>query len=223
MSCEPTGAADFDLATPTEEHRELRAMLCRFVRDEIEPQANEHNRNETFNDALFRRLGDLGLFGVTVPEDLGGAGMDATAACIVCEELSTSDPGLALSCLAQGLLFVNNFVINANDEQRGRLLDRVLSGEWLAGLCMTEPEAGTDVPGGMRCRAHRDGDAYLLNGEKTFITNGCRDGHTPGDIFLVYAKTGESLSTFIIERGLPGFSLGSKLQDKLGMRKPPRQ
>jgi isovaleryl-CoA dehydrogenase len=210
--------SDFDLFNPAPEHALLRETLRQFVRDRVEPQALEHDRAETLNLELFRECGELGLLGVTVPAEAGGAGMDAVSAAIVHEELSVSDPGFCLSYLAHAILFVTNLFHNANDDQRARYLPRTISGEWIGGMGMTEPEGGTDVLG-MRTTARREGDRYVLNGRKMWITNGAIDDHTLGDVFLIYAKTGEgSLSTFVVEKGLPGFSLGQKIKDKLGCR-----
>ncbi len=216
----------FDLFNPTDEHLMLRRTLRDFVEREVEPQALEHDRTETFNLDLFRRCGDMGLLGITVPAEDGGAGMDPVGAVLVHEELSASDAGFCLAYLAHTLLFVNNVYRNANEEQRRRLLPKVISGEWIGGMCMTEPEIGTDVLG-MKTRAVRKGDHYVLNGRKMWITNGAIDDKTLGDVFLVYAKTdagdgstpnARSLSSFIVEKGMPGFSLGQKIKDKTGMR-----
>ncbi len=208
----------FDLFAPTAEHALLAETLREFVEREVEPQAAEHDRSETFNHALFRRAAELGLLGVTIPEEYGGAGLDATAAVQICELLSTSDPGFALTVLVQALLFAQNVAVNGSESQRARVLPRAVSGEWIGGLCMTEPEAGTDVLA-MRTRAKRDGDCYVLDGIKTFITNGGIDEHTPGDAFVVYAATdpGE-ISTFLVEKDMKGFRLGQKWTGKLGMR-----
>ncbi len=209
---------DLDLFAPSEEHRLLAQTVGEFVTDEVEPQAAAYNREEKFNLALFRRAGELGLLGLTVAEEHGGAGLDATAAVIVHEALSTADPGFALAFLAHSVLFVNNFYRNASPSQRQRILPPVLTGAWVGGMCMTEPEAGTDVLG-MRTTARRDGDHYLLNGRKTFITNGAVDDQTLGDVFLVYARTGSrSISTLVVEKDSPGFALGQRLKEKLGMR-----
>ena len=209
---------DLDLLAPTPEHALLADTLRDFVEREVEPQAAEHDREEKFNLELFRRAGDLGVLGVTIPEEFGGAGLDAVAAVQVMEALSTSDPGFGLAVLAHAILFGQNCSVNANDEQRKRWLPKVASGEWIAGMCMTEPEVGTDVLG-MRTSATRDGDDYRISGIKTFITNGGIDENTLGDIFIVYARTGErELSSFIVEKGMKGFSLGQKWTDKLGMR-----
>ena len=208
----------FDLFAPTPEHTLLAETLARFVEEEVEPQALASDREERFNHALFRRAGDLGLLGVILPEAHGGAGLDAVAAVQVCEALSRSDPGFTLAVLAHAILFAQNVHVNGNDEQRRRVLPRAASGEWLGGLCMTEPEVGTDVLA-MRTRARREGEFYVIDGTKTFITNGGSDERTLGDAFVVYVSTGErSLTAFLVEKGMEGFRLGQLWKDKLGMR-----
>jgi len=208
----------FDLFAPTPEHVLLADSLREFVSREVEPQAADHDRSESFNHALFRRAGELGLLGITLPEEFGGANLEATAAVQVFEALSTSDPGFALAVLAHAILFAQNVNVNGDERQRERVLPRAASGEWIGGVCMTEPEAGTDVLA-MRTRARRDGDFYVLDGVKTFITNGGIDENTLGDAFVVYAATGErSISALLVEKGAEGFRLGQKWKDKLGMR-----
>ena len=212
------GAPSLDLFAPTPEHALLALTLREFVKREVEPQAAEHDRAERFNHALFRRAGDLGLLGITLPEEHGGVGLDATAAVQVSEALSTADPGFALSVLAHSILFAQNLNANGNDAQCARVLPRVANGEWIGGMCMTEPGVGTDVLA-MTTRAVVDGDAYVLNGVKTFITNGGIDERTLGDVFIVYAATGDrSISSFLVEKGMEGLRLGQKWVDKLGMR-----
>lgn len=210
-----------DLFNPTEAHKALREMVRSFVEREVEPQAEAHDRAERFNIELFRKLGDLGLLGVTVPEEFGGSGLDATAAVIIHEELSASDPGFCLAYLAHSMLFVNNLAINGNDEQRHRFLPGACTGELIGGMCMSEPDAGTDVLG-MSTTARRDGDHFILNGQKMWITNGAIADGELGDIFLVYAKDEErssrAISLFLVEKGTPGFKLGQKIHNKLGMR-----
>ena len=212
-----------DLFNPTEEHQLLRQTLREFVAKEVEPQARQFDREEKFNLPLFRQLGELGLLGLTVPEADGGSGMDAVAAVLVHEELSYSDPGLCLAYLAHSMLCVNNFHINSKKKKKKRLLPKLISGEWVGAMAMTEPYVGTDVMG-MKSTAIKTGDQYILNGRKMWITNGCLDDHnTPCDVVLVYAKTGEknskpSLSTFMVEKSSPGFSVGQKIKDKTGMR-----
>lgn len=213
----------FDLYNPTPEHAMLRETVRSFVKTEVEPQAHEHDKKERFNLPLFRKLGDLGLLGITVPETYGGSGMDAVAASIVHEELSYSDPGFCLAYLAHSMLIVNNFAVNASEEQKAKYLPKFCSGEWVGGMAMSEPAVGTDVLG-MQTTAVKNGDHYVLNGRKMWITNGTVDENsTPADALLVYAKTGEKngralISTFLVEKGMPGYSVGQKIQDKLGMR-----
>jgi isovaleryl-CoA dehydrogenase len=208
----------FDLYAPTPEHALLAQTLREFVAREVEPQAARHDRDETFNLALFQKAGAIGLLGLTIGEEYGGAGLDAAAAVQLFEALSTSDPGFALAVLAHSVLFAQNVNVNGSELQKKHVLPRSVSGEWVGGLCMTEPDVGTDVLA-MRTRARRAGDVYLLDGTKTFITNGGVDENTLGDAFVVYAATGErSLTSFLVEKGMPGFRLGQKWKDKLGMR-----
>lgn len=211
-----------DLYNPTEAHATLRDVCRQWGQQNIEPQAHQYDEEERFNEALFRRLGaELGLFGVTVPEEDGGSGLDAVASVIIHEEFSRFDPGLTLSYLAHEVLFVNNFYHNSNAQQRERYLDKVISGEWIAGMAMSEPQAGTDVLG-MSTRAQRKGDVYILNGVKQWITNGPH-----GDVFLIYARTDpdpgnrrDAWSAFVVESSWPGFSAGKK-EIKMGMRASP--
>lgn len=209
------------LFNPSEEHQLLREMVRSFSEREVSPQALEYDRDEKFNLDLFRSMGNLGLLGVTVPERWGGSGMDAIAATIVHEELSAVDPGFCLAFLAHSMLFANNLALNGSDEQRERYLPGACSGELIGGMCMSEPNAGTDVLG-MATTAREVDGGYILNGAKMWITNGALDDHTLGDVFLVYARmTGASrqaLSMFIVEKGDAGFSLGQRIKDKLGMR-----
>ena len=200
-----------ELFNPTDDHRLLRKTVADFARREVEPQAAEHDAKGELNVPLFRRLGELGLLGITVPIDDGGAGLDAVAAVIVHHELSKVDPGFCLAYLAHSMLFVNNFYHCSNAEQRARYLDKVIDGEWIGGMGMTEPGAGTDVLA-MSTTAVRDGDHYVLNGSKTYITNGCE-----GFCFLVYAKLDGRITAFVVDRECPGFSTSNHI-DKLGMR-----
>ncbi len=199
------------LFNPSEDHEMLRSMVAEFARREVDPQAALHDEKGELNLGLFRRLGELGLLGITVPEEAGGAGMDAVAAVIVHHELSKYDPGFCLAYLAHSMLFVNNFYHCASQAQRDRYLPKVMSGEWVAGMGMTEPGAGTDVMA-MTTTAVRDGDHYVINGTKTYITNGCE-----GFCFQVYAKVDGKLSAFVVDRECPGFSTSNHI-DKLGMR-----
>jgi isovaleryl-CoA dehydrogenase len=195
----------------SDEHALLRQTVRQFVQTRVEPQAQEHDEKAIFNTGLLRAVGEMGLIGVTVPEAGGGAGMDAVASCIVHEELAYSDPGFALAYLAHALLFVNNFYFAGNDEQRKRFLPKTLSGEVIGAMGMTEPAVGTDVLG-MQTTARREADFYVIDGRKTFITNGPEAG-----VFLVYAKLDERITTFVVERGTAGFATSAKIP-KHGMR-----
>src|SRR5690349_21149350 len=201
----------WDLFHPTHEHRMLRELVAEFTRNEVEPQAAEFDAKGVLNVPLFRQLAELGVLGVTLPAEDGGAGMDTVAAVIVHHELAKSDPGFTLAYLAHAMLFVNNFFHAANDEQRKRYLPKVLSGEWVAGMGMTEPGAGTDVLG-MQTTARKHGDHWVLNGTKTYITNA-----PEGFCFLVYAKVDGRLTSFVVDRQCKGFSTSEHI-DKLGMR-----
>jgi isovaleryl-CoA dehydrogenase len=219
-----TNIKQFDLYNPTEEHASLRQMLRSFVESEIDPQAIEYNRNEKFNVELFRKLGNLGLLGITVDTEYGGSQMDATAAVIAHEEMSAADPAFTLSYLAHSMLFVNNLNQNGNHEQKMRFLPKSCTGEFIGGMGMSEPSVGTDVLGlSSFAQPSKDGSFYTLNGTKMWITNGTINGKDTGDVFLVYAKTNlkaknGGLTSFLVEKGMPGFTLGQKITDKLGMR-----
>lgn len=214
----------FDLALPTDEHRMLRDQVRAFVKAEVEPQANDHDRRERFNLPLFRKLGDLGLLGISVPEKFGGAGMDATAAVIAHEEISASDPGFCLAYLAHSMLCVNNLAWNASEAQCERWLPKLISGEHVGAMGMSEPGVGTDVLG-LQTTAKVSGDNYVVNGRKMWITNGIVDDETRStcDTMLFYARTGGTddrpeITSFVAEKGMKGFAVGQKIHDKAGMR-----
>ena len=216
---------DIDIANPTEEHVMLREMVRNFVKDRVEPQALENDRDERFNLQLFREMGEMGLLGLTAPPEFGGSGMDATSVAIVNEELSYSDPGLCLAFLAHDQLFVNNLVHSGTDDQKERILPKVCSGEWIGCLAMSEPDYGTDVLGMQTNAVQSDDGSWVINGRKMWITNGITDEDgTPADVVWLYARTGTDergraeLTTFLVERGMEGFSAGQKITDKLGMR-----
>lgn len=214
---------EFDLLNPSEEHKMLRGAIASFVKAEVEPQALEYDRTERFNLELFRKLGELGLLGITVPEAYGGSGLDAVAAVIAHEELASSDPGFCLAYLAHSMLFVNNLAVNGNEEQKKRVLPGVCAGTHVGSMAMSEPNYGTDVLG-METAAIKTNRGYAINGQKMWITNGCIDEDgTPADYVWVYAKTGEKngrsqISTFLVEKGMKGYSVGQKIRDKAGMR-----
>jgi isovaleryl-CoA dehydrogenase len=216
----------FDLFNPTREHAMLREMVRNFAKDELEPQAAEFDRAEKFNLPLFRKLGELGLLGITVPEEYGGSAQDATAACIVHEELSWSDPGFTLAYLAHSMLCVNNLAHNASEDQKRKYLPKLCSGEWVGAMAMSEPGCGTDVMG-MSTSAVKEGANYKVNGRKMWITNGALDDQkTPADVVWLYARTSAAdsrdrrakISTFLVDRTIGGYSVGQKINDKLGVR-----
>jgi isovaleryl-CoA dehydrogenase len=195
----------------SEEHELIRQTVRQLAQTRVEPQAMEHDESGTLNTALLRELGNMGLIGITIPEADGGAGLDATASVIVHEELAYADPGFTLGYLAHALLFVNNFYWAGNAAQHARYLPKTLTGETIGAMGMTEPAVGTDVLG-MQTTARRVDGGYVLNGRKTFITNG-----PEANIFLVYAKLDDRITTFVVERSFPGFSTSPKIP-KLGMR-----
>jgi isovaleryl-CoA dehydrogenase len=208
----------FDLFNPTESHLALRESVSSFAAKEMDAQAKEHDENESFNESLFKRLGtELGIFGITVPEADGGHGLDPVASVIIHEEMSRFDPGFTLSYLAHEVLFVNNFYYSSNSLQREKYLQKVISAEWIGGMGMTEPGAGTDVLG-MTTIAVKKGDKYIINGTKQYITNG-----SVGQVFVLYTKlekNAKKMTSFVIESGYKGFSVGKK-EEKMGMRSSP--
>ena len=214
-----------DISNPSEEHLMLREMVRDWTQECVEPQALEYDREEKFNLPLLREMGEMGLLGISAPEKYGGAGLDATACAIVHEELSASDPGFALAYLAHSMLFVNNLAINGTEEQKQRILPLVCSGEWIGAMAMSEPDVGTDVLGLSTTAKQQEDGTWKINGRKMWITNGCLDEEgTPADVVWVYAKTGTDdkgrvqLSTFLVEAGMPGYTVGQKIYDKTGMR-----
>jgi len=207
------------------EYALLRKTVREFVeREKVAQQAAEHDRNQTFNHQLFRKLAEPELNHVTIPELYNGSGLGAVGSVIVLEELSRWDPGFALSYLAHQLLCAHNLAVNGSESQIYQYLPALLSSEKRGGMGMTEPVAGTDVMA-MRTTAFRDSNNWVLNGEKCFITN------ADGDVFLVYGKIvsekgknpdyKDRSSTFIVEKGFPGFKLEKIEHDKCGMRASP--
>ena len=207
------------LFNPSPEHKALRELLADFVKRELEPQALEFDKKEQFNLELFRKLGDLGLLGLLVrEEELGGSHMDLTAMLIAHEELSSSDPGFCLAYLAHSVLCIYNIYRNANEEQKKHVLPGLCSGEKIGAMAMSEPNCGTDALA-MKTHAVKKNSDYILNGRKMWITNGCIDESKQAcDYVLIYAKTGDKISSFIVEKSFKGFSVGQKIGDKLGMR-----
>ncbi|MBN8221691.1 MAG: acyl-CoA dehydrogenase family protein [Spirochaetes bacterium] len=209
----------FDLFNPTDDHKALRELTHDLAKGVIEPQVKEFDEKETLNEALLRRMGsEYNLFGITIPAEAGGHGLDATASVIVHEELSYSDAAFTLSYLAHEVLFVNNLYHAAQQPLRDKYIPPVLDGTAIAGMAMSEPGAGTDVLG-MTTTAEKKGDKYILNGVKQWITNG-----NVGRYFLVYARTEkgnrQALSSFLVESTWKGFSVGKK-EIKMGIRQSP--
>lgn len=201
----------------TEEEKMLAQTVRQFSNTHLAPVIEKLDHEEGFNREAFHEMGRLGLLGITVPEDDGGAGLGAVAATIAMEEMGAVDASTTLSYLAHAILCVNQLGRNGSSEQKQTYLPKLISGEWLGGMGMSEPEAGSDALG-MRTKATRQGDHYVLTGTKTWITNG-----PVGDVFYVYAKTGEGrkdVSTFLVQRGMQGFSTGKKFS-KMGMRASP--
>lgn len=204
----------------SETHQMLRQAVADFAKNRIAPGAKERDDHEKFDIDLFREFATLGLLGITVPEAYGGAGMDTRSATIALEEVGYVDAGLSLSFGAHAILTVNNILKNGSEAQRQKYLPKTCNGEWIASLCMTEPGAGSDAVGGMRTTAVKKGDKYVINGQKTFITNA-----PYSDVLVVYAKTDEkdknrALSSFIVETKWKGVSFGKKFE-KMGMKSSP--
>lgn len=194
----------------------LREQVNAFAASEIAPRAAEIDQNNEFPNDLWKKFGDMGLLGITVSEEDGGSGMGYLAHCIAMEEISRASASIALSYGAHSNLCVNQLKINASAEQKAKYLPKLISGDHVGALAMSEPGAGSDVVS-MQLRAKRDGDRYILNGNKMWITNG-----PDADVLVVYAKTepeagSKGITAFIIEKGMPGFTTAQKL-DKLGMR-----
>ena len=194
----------------------LRGSVSAFAAKEIAPRAADIDRKNEFPADLWKKMGDLGILGITVPEEYGGAGMGYLAHVVAMEEISRASGAVGLSYGAHSNLCVNQLKLNGSDAQKKKYLPKLVSGEHVGALAMSEPGSGSDVVS-MKLRADLKGDRYVLNGNKMWITNG-----PDADTLVVYAKTDSSLGSrgitvFIIEKGLKGFSTAQKL-DKLGMR-----
>ncbi|MFT4182341.1 MAG: isovaleryl-CoA dehydrogenase [Rhizobium sp.] len=194
----------------------LRDSVRRFAGQRIAPLADEIDRNNGFPMDLWREMGDLGLLGITAGEDYGGAGLGYLAHTVAMEEISRASASVGLSYGAHSNLCVNQINRNGSAEQKQRYLPKLISGEHIGALAMSEPGAGSDVVS-MRLQAEKRGRAYVLNGSKMWITNG-----PDADVLVVYAKTApdagaRGITAFLVEKGFKGFSVGQQL-DKLGMR-----
>jgi isovaleryl-CoA dehydrogenase len=213
MLANATRGLNFDLGETADL---LRETVRDFSQAEIAPRAEEIDRTNTFPRDLWPKMGELGLHGITVEEDYGGSGLGYLEHCIAMEEVSRASASVGLSYGAHSNLCVNQIRRNGTEEQKRRYLPKLISGEHLGALAMSEPGSGSDVVS-MRTRAEKRGDRFVLNGSKMWITNG------PGaDTLVVYAKTDPAagprgITAFLIEKGFRGFSTAQKL-DKLGMR-----
>jgi len=216
MSPNQIPSLNFDLGETADM---LRDTVMSFASEEIAPLAEEIDRTDKFPRQLWPRMGELGLHGLTVEEDYGGAGMGYLEHCIAMEEVSRASASIGLSYGAHSNLCVNQIRRNGSEDQKRRYLPKLISGEHVGALAMSEPGAGSDVVS-MRTRADRKGERYVLNGSKMWITN-CDEA----DTLVVYAKTdpeagSRGITAFLIEKGFKGFSVAQKL-DKLGMRGSP--
>ncbi|WP_280553614.1 isovaleryl-CoA dehydrogenase [Halomonas sp. 25-S5] len=194
----------------------LRDQVNAFARDEIAPRAAEIDEKNEFPNDLWQKFGDMGLLGITVSDEDGGSGMGYLAHCIAMEEISRASASVGLSYGAHSNLCVNQLKINASAEQKAKYLPKLISGEHVGALAMSEPGAGSDVVS-MKLRARKEGNKYILNGNKMWITNG-----PEASVLVVYSKTdpeagSKGITAFIIEKDFKGFSTAQKL-DKLGMR-----
>ena len=201
----------------TQEEKDLQKICRDFAQKELAPFAEKHDHDETFNINAFKKMGELGVLGITADPKYGGAGMGATAATIVMEEFGKACAGSTLSYLAHSILCVNNIQNNGSEEQKMKYLPKLITGEYIGCMGMSEPEYGSDAVG-IQTKAKKDGEGYVINGTKMWITNA-----QYADVAYVYTRTGEekkNLSTFIIEKGTPGFSVGKPIH-KMGMRSSP--
>src|SRR5690606_35317283 len=202
----------FDLG---EDVNALRETVHRWSQERLKPMAADVDRRNEFPNELWREMGDLGLLGITVPEEFGGTGMGYLAHVIAVEEIARASASVSLSYGAHSNLCVNQIRLNGTDEQRQKYLPKLCSGEHVGALAMSEEGAGSDVVS-MKLRAEKKNDRYVLNGSKYWITN-APDAHT----LVVYAKTdpeagSKGITAFIVERGMKGFSTSPHFDKQIG-------
>ncbi|KAI9345228.1 acyl-CoA dehydrogenase/oxidase [Obelidium mucronatum] len=200
----------------SEEHHTLRESVHEFCQKELAPRAHQIDKDNAFPMDMWKKFGDMGLLGITAPEQYGGQDMGYLAHCLVMEEISRASGSVALSYGAHSNLCVNQIVRNGNEAQKEKYLPRLISGDHIGALAMSEAGSGSDVVS-MKLRADKKGDRYVLNGTKFWITNG-----PDADVLVVYAKTDinagpKGITAFLVEKGFKGFTKSPKL-DKLGMR-----
>ncbi len=204
---------DFEL---TREQKMIMKNVREFMRKEIEPVAEEIDREDRFPEGIWQTLGDLGVLGLGVPEEYGGSGMDKFTFTLVVEQIARVSPGIALSYVAHSNLCAHNLEYNGTEEQKQKYLPGLCSGELIGCMGLTEPDTGSDAVG-ITTQAVKDGDDFLINGNKMFITN-APDAH----IALIHAKTdmdqkARGITSFLVEKGTPGFSVSRKIH-KMGNR-----
>ncbi len=196
----------------------LRDSVKRMCDDELAPRAAAIDQQNEFPMDMWKKLGDLGLLGISIAEEYGGTGLGYLAHTVAMEEVSRASASVGLAYGAHSNLCVNNLYLNGSEAQRKKYLPKLSSGEFVGALAMSEPGAGSDVVGSMACRADKKGDRYIANGNKMWITNGPH-----ADVLIVYMRTApkdhgsRAMTAFIVEKGMKGFRTAQKL-DKLGMR-----
>jgi alkylation response protein AidB-like acyl-CoA dehydrogenase len=200
----------------TENQKMIAEMVRNFAAREMAPFIREWDESQEFPVQLMKKLGDLGLMGVLVPQEYGGSGFGYLEYVTAIAELGRVDPSISLSMAAHNSLCTGHILQHANEEQKRKYLPKLATAEWIGAWGLTEPNTGSDA-GNMRTTAYKDGDYWVINGAKNFITHG-----KSGDVAVVIVRTGEvgdshGMTAFIVERGTPGFS-GGKKEDKLGMR-----